>query len=180
MHGVEQKKRFFFWAMEKHHHFSPFKVDKFNATEIFCFSSPIPMQRVWLKSNRNFSWIQERNSHRFRWSEGVMFVRENNRMIQLIFFYCIRHEMTHKYQLFSALSLPLHCVFCVRRPPIRAFEYIWAAFVYRLWLGMMMWNWSIHFRMIIIFRGGKNLNKKQTRIVSFNSNPMMRRSTDEA
>lgn len=38
-------------------------------------------------------------------------VCENNRMIQLILFYCIRHAMTHKYQIFSATSLMPHCAF---------------------------------------------------------------------
>lgn len=132
---------------------------KFNATEIFCFSSAIPIQKIWPKSNRNaVRTADERKNENenvvglgIRWSVRDMFVRENKRMIQLIFFYCIRHEMTHKYQLFSAVSLLLHCGW--GRLPIRPLN----VFGQLLFMLSLVWcSWSVHFRIWLWFSGKWN------------------------
>lgn len=132
---------------------------KFNATEIFCFSSAIPIQKIWPKSIRNaVRTADERKNENenvvglgIRWSVRDMFVRENKRMIQLIFFYCIRHEMTHKYQLFSAVSLLLHCGW--GRLPIRPLN----VFGQLLFMLSLVWcSWSVHFRIWLWFSGKWN------------------------
>lgn len=91
---------------KKHHHFSSLKANKFNAAEIL---------------NSTVFDAESGRSRFGTYSEEYIFasspfkreklVCENNRMIQLILFYCIRHAMTHKYQIFSATSLMPHCAF---------------------------------------------------------------------
>lgn len=100
----EWKKGCFFVSRKKerkkHHHFSSFKANESNAAEISkntVFDAESGQSRIGTHSKE---YIFASSS-----LKREKFVCENNRMIQLILFYCIRHAMRHKYQIFSAMSL---------------------------------------------------------------------------
>lgn len=101
---VEQKKVIFVPRknnMGKHHHFSPSIAKTIQCHRDLSSYSPIPMQNLAKVEPELSVWKYVRIIFAETRAECSC---ENNRMIQLILFYCIRHEMTHKYQLFSVPS----------------------------------------------------------------------------
>lgn len=84
---------------KKHHHFSSFKANKFNAAEILKFEQHRFRCRIWPQSYRNIQWRIYFRIVSIHAREMCVWEQPNDFQL-ILFYYCIRHAMTHKYQIY--------------------------------------------------------------------------------